>query len=405
MRKHIIGWLLGLWIGLAVLSGCQWATDFVPTRSTSPANMVGPRIGDARADAGVGRVGCARRTLSTMSLAQQVGQLFVAGVSSTAPSRQQRRLVRTLHLGGVILTGHTDSGLDSTAKVSEQLQAQATGRTTAGVKLWVAVDQEGGYVQVLTGPGFSDIPTALTQGTSAPSKLTARAHRWARQLKAAGVNLNLAPVMDTVPARLGTGNAPIGRYFREYGHTPKAVARHAMAVVRGEQSVHVQTTAKHFPGLGRVRHNPDTNSVVVDKVTTRDDRYLRPFRSAINGRVPVIMVSSARYTRIDRHHLGAFSPTIMRGMLRRDLGFTGVIISDDLGAAAIVQQVAPGRRAVRFIEAGGTVVLTVATSTVQTMTGAVLRRARNKPGFRGIVNADALRVLQTKHRLGLLPCR
>jgi beta-N-acetylhexosaminidase len=339
-----------------------------------------------------------------MSLAQRVGQLFIAGVSSSAPTAEQVTLIRTRHLGGAILMGHTDAGVAATAQVSERLQAEASTSATEGVKLWVAVDQEGGFVQVLNGPGFSAIPTALAQGEVSPATLAVRAQRWAAQLKAAGVNLDLAPVMDTVPADLGTDNAPIGHYDREYGHTPQRVARHGTAVLEGMQREHVESTAKHFPGLGRVHHNPDTSPVVVDKVTTRDDPYLAPFQSAINDGIAAVMVSSARYTQIDRHHLGPFSSVIMRDVLRGDLGFSGVIISDDLGNAAVVQDVPVGARAVRFIRSGGTVVLTVSTPTVEQMTQAVVNRATASPAFNARVRADALLVLKTKHRLGLLPC-
>ncbi|MGH3322669.1 MAG: glycoside hydrolase family 3 N-terminal domain-containing protein, partial [Streptosporangiaceae bacterium] len=224
-----------------------------------------------------------------------------------------------------------------------------------------------------------------------------------QQLRRAGVNLNLAPVMDTVPKRLGRANKPIGYYYREYGHTPKAVAPHGMAFLRGMRSAGVQTTAKHFPGLGRVRRNTDTSYGVTDKVTTRHDAYLRPFHAAIDSSVPVVMVSAARYSEIDSRHIGLLSPTVMRGMVRGDQGFHGVIMSDSLTAAAL-KKVPMGRRPVRFLAAGGTVALTVQMPTIPTMTGAVLKRARNHPQFRTKVNAAARKVLQVKDRIGLLPC-
>ncbi len=338
-----------------------------------------------------------------MGLPKRVGQLFVAGVSSTSPSLAEIHAIRHLHLGGVILMGHTDNGVTATRRVARHVQAQATAFTTNGVKFWVSVDQEGGYVQVLNGPGFSDMPTALAQGNVAPSTLRSRAHTWGGQLRSAGVNLNLAPVLDTVPARLGTANLPIGHYYREYGHRPGVVARHGMAVSNGMQTARVQTTAKHFPGLGRVRGNTDTTANVTDRVTTRHDRYLRPFQAAVNARIPVVMVSSARYAAIDPRHLAAFSSTVMRGMLRSDLGFSGVIMSDSMTAVA-VQNVPLQSRGVRFLRAGGTVVLSVTTSSTATMVAAVLDRARAHRSFRATVSRDALTVLRVKARNGLLPC-
>lgn len=346
---------------------------------------------------------CAQRTLSGMSLSKQVGQLFVAGVSSTSPTPHELAVIRHRHLGGVILTGHNDIGVTATRAVTRELQAQATAATTNGVKLWVSADQEGGFVQSLKGPGFSTIPTALTQGTWTRATLESRAQRWGSQLIAAGVNLDLAPVADTVPQRLGTANAPIGYYDREFGHHPKVVARHVTALIDGLRSAGVQATAKHFPGLGRVRRNTDTSAGVTDSTTTRHDPYLLPFQRAVADQVPVVMVSSATYTRIDPGHLAAFSPVVM-DMLRHDLGFSGVIISDSMTAAA-VESVPAGARAVRFIRAGGTVALSVDTATTTSMAAAVLAHAESNAHFRATVRSDALIVLKEKHRIGLLSCR
>ena len=104
------------------------------------------------------------------------------------------------------------------------MDALTTGTATAKVPLFVATDQEGGNVQVLQGPGFSRMPTALTQGTWADSTLTANARTWGVQVRRSGVDVNLAPVMDTVPAASAASNPPIGHYQREYGHTPAVVA-------------------------------------------------------------------------------------------------------------------------------------------------------------------------------------
>jgi beta-N-acetylhexosaminidase len=349
------------------------------------------------------QVSCASQTLAGMSLPQQVGQLLVTGVDSTSPTQAQLDTVGRRHVGGVILTGHNANGVTATRRVTHRIRAAATSGAVDGVKPWISVDQEGGFVQTLNGPGFSSIPTALTQGSWTRSTLLSRAQRWGRQLRAAGVNLDLAPVADTVPTRVGTANAPIGFYRREYGHHPKAVARHVTAVVDGLEAARVQATAKHFPGLGRVRRNTDVSVDVTDHITTRDDPYLLPFKRAVNDGVPVVMVSLALYTRIDPAHLAVFSPTVMGRMLRHDLGFTGVIMSDSMTAVA-VEDVPAGARAVRFLRAGGTVALSVDSSLAATMAAAVLRHARSNTHFRATVRQDALTVLRAKHRNGLLTC-
>jgi beta-N-acetylhexosaminidase len=342
---------------------------------------------------------CAERTLSRLSLAQKVGQLFMVGVSTT-PTSGQLDLISRYHVGAVLLAHNSDVGVATTRSRVDRLQRAAT---AGGVRLWVAADQEGGFVQHLKGPGFSTIPTALTQGAWSPATLRARAHTWGDQLHAAGVNLNLAPVADTVSAKLGTRNKPIGFYYREYGHRPSVVSNHALAVRRGMKDAHVQTTAKHFPGLGRVIGNTDTTYGVTDSITTRDGHYaVQPFRDLVDDGIPVVMISSARYTLIDSAHIGPMSATIMRGMLRHDMGFRGTIVSDSLNAVAL-SHVPESARALRFLRAGGDVALVGDPSTLAPMLQAVLGNARSHQEH-PLVDDAALQVLRSKARQGLLPC-
>ncbi len=194
------------------------------------------------------------------------------------------------------------------------------------------------------------------------------------------MNVNLAPVLDTVPAGFGS-NPPIGDLDREFGHTPAAVTAHGLAVVRGMAAAGIDVTVKHFPGLGRVTGNTDTTSGVSDTVTTRADPYLAPFRAAVEAGVPFVMMSTANYERIDEGTPAAFSPKIIGGMLRGDLGFRGLVISDDLGAAAQVADLSPGGRAVQFVAAGGDIVLTVDPRTVSEMAGDLLDQDEDRPGL------------------------
>jgi beta-N-acetylhexosaminidase len=342
--------------------------------------------------------------LKDMSLAQRVGQLFMVGTPADQVDRRSRAQIRRFHVGNAMLTGRSYDGVADPARVSKEMRSQVSAASTHGVGLFVATDQEGGQVRVLQGPGFSDIPSALAQGRWTPSRLRGEAQTWARQLRRAGVNLNLAPVMDTVPSRKAAEhNPPIGRYDREFGFTTKVVAHHGVAFLQGMRSGGVTPTVKHFPGLGRVRANTDTATGVTDRITRRHDPYFTPFRAAIDAHVPFVMMSTAYYTRLDPKWPAAFSPFVVGTVLRGDLGFRGVVISDDLARARQVASFSPAGRALRFIGAGGDIVLTVDPDPLPAMYGAVLDRARSKPAFRAKVNAAALRVLRAKDRQGLLP--
>ncbi len=344
----------------------------------------------------------AQATLDAMTLRQQVGQLFMVGTEATTADPRTRRQVRAGHAGAVILTGRSRRGVAATARVVTTLRHQVTSGGSRGVGIVVATDQEGGLVQVLNGPGFSDMPTALEQGRWTPTRLRTAAARWGRQLRRAGVDLDLAPVLDTVPRGRADQNRPIGYYHRELGHTPQAVSRHGRAFLDGLDRAGVAATVKHFPGLGRVRGNTDESPDVTDRITRRDDPYLRPFRAAIRDGAGFVMMSSARYARLDPRQPAAFSPYVVGRMLRGDLGFRGVVVSDDLAHARQVAGVPVGRRAVRFVAAGGDIVLTVDPAVLPAMYRAVLEEARTHPRFRAKVEASALRVLRAKQAHGLL---
>jgi beta-N-acetylhexosaminidase len=165
----------------------------------------------------------------------------------------------------------------------------------------------------------------------------------------------------------------------------------------------VVTTAKHFPGLGRVAGNTDFTGDVVDDVTTPDDRYLAPFRAAVAAHVPFVMVSLATYERIDPDHLAVFSPTIIDGILRKDIGFRGVVTSDALGATAVAS-IPAGARAVDFISAGGDLIVVNQVSVAIDMAKALAAEASASPSFAARIDASVRRILQTKQREGLLPC-
>jgi beta-N-acetylhexosaminidase len=341
----------------------------------------------------------ARRILAQMSLAERVGQLFMVNATASALDPSAVTAVTRYHIGSLYLAGQTSRSVQQTAAITAALQRQVG----SGPRLFISADQEGGEVQRFTGPGFSAMPTALVQGTMAPATLRARATEWGNQLAAAGVNLDLAPVLDTVPGAAAAGrNPPIGGFEREFGYDPATVTAHGVAVLQGLAAAGVATSVKHFPGLGRVTANTDTSSGVVDSVTTRHDPYLAPFAAASNAGTPFVMMSTAVYAQIDPDNPAAFSPTIVQGMLRGDLGFHGVIVSDDLGSARQVASVSVPDRALRFLAAGGDLVLTLDNSQTAAMVGAVLARAQADPRFRGQVDASALRVLLAKHHLGLL---
>ncbi len=312
-------------------------------------------------------------------------------------------LITRDHVGGVVYLGGWQ-GASHVADTSAYLQGKATNASTGGVGLMIAADQEGGQVQQLTGAGFTRVPSALVQGSESPAVLQRNAATMGRELKAAGVNVDLAPVADTVPASIGTANQPIGRYDREYGHTPQAVARAVPSVVRGLHSAGVVATLKHFPGIGRITGNTDVTSTgITDSVMTSDDPYLQPFSAGIKAGAGMVMVGLARYPKIDPTHEAAFSSSIIDGMLRGHLKFDGVVISDDLNAAA-ARHVPAGQRAVDLVRAGGDIALTGSTADVPRAVDALVAESKDDKAFGQKVRRSVIRVLTLKTHMGLTSC-
>jgi beta-N-acetylhexosaminidase len=304
----------------------------------------------------------------------------------------------------MVFTKQTSIGVVAIRRLTDSVQALATRDATDGVRFFIAANQEGGLIQGLSGPGFDVIPSAVTQGTWSSALLERRAARWGAQLLKAGVNFDLAPVADVVPRGTDAENAPIGQLKREYGHDPATVASHVVAFIAGMTKAGVATSAKHFPGLGRVAGNTDFTAGVVDTVTTRHDPYLKPFAAAVHARVPFVMVSLATFEKIDPDHLAVFSPTIVDGMLRGDLGFNGVVISDALGAAKAIAAIPPASRAIDFLNAGGDLIISNQVVPATEMAQALAARAAAKPSFARRVDDAALHVLNAKEAAGLLPC-
>lgn len=345
---------------------------------------------------------CADQVLARLSATQQIGQLMFLGLGANQLGPAERAAIATYGVGSVWYTELSNAPATSVAGVSAQVQSLAPS-ATRGVGFLIGANQEGGQIDAFHGPGFDPIPSALQQGTEDPAVLQNQAATWGQQLKSAGINLDLAPVMDTVPPGQDQANAPIGALQREFGHDPDTVSAHGIAFIAGMRQSNVLVTAKHFPGLGRVTANTDFTANAVDGITTANDPYLAPFSRAIDAGADLVMVSTATYTNIDPQHLAVFSQTII-GLLRGQEHFAGVVASDDLGAAAAVAAIPPGDRAVDFIAAGGDLVTVKTANLIAPMVTAISNRAANDRVFADQVHAAAAHVVQLKIQAGLVTC-
>jgi beta-N-acetylhexosaminidase len=238
--------------------------------------------------------------------------------------------------------------------VAAQLDAAAEA-SPVKAPLLLMTDQEGGEVRRLPG---APVPSAKQIGASAHPVSAARAagRAAAKNLLAAGLDVNLAPVLDVYRA---AGNF-IDEFGRSFGMDPAVVGRLGAAFLHAEQAAGVASTAKHFPGLGAATRSQDTDA---RPVTLRLSRHAirtvdeRPYASAIAAGVKLVMLSWARYPALSGQRPAGLSKAIVQGELRRRLGFKGVTITDALEAGALRGYGGTGARAVKAARAGMDLVL------------------------------------------------
>lgn len=335
---------------------------------------------------------------SQLSIADQVGQLYMMAIQVGTPVETAMAQLQASRAGAVILLGNHTQGLSEISLYTQHLQTAAP-----GIPVLVAVDQEGGQVQRLQGPGFDTIPPASEQGLFSDAELRGSWQRWGRELKNAGVSFDLAPVADVVPADQVGVNQPVGVLQRGFGSDPQLVAAKASEVVRGLSDARVASSVKHFPGLGLVNDNTDF-AVGYDRVSMLTADELAPFQAVIDAGASSVMVSSAIYTQVDPNNPAVFSSEIVTGILRERMGFDGVVISDDLGVAASVASYPIAERGINFLRAGGDMVIVADAGAAQTMVDATVALAEADPAFADQLSAKVARLLVLKSSIGLMSC-
>ncbi len=339
----------------------------------------------------------ASRAIATMSLDERAGQLIMAPMFAGGNPADLSALISTRHVGSVVLIGNWNNGTAAAKTAADVLQSYAP----SGNQLIVSTDQEGGQVQHLKGSGFDTMPSAVAQGQMSADTLRSSAKTWGGQLKQAGINIDLAPVLGTVQVKRSS-NAPIGALNRDFGLDSNGNAQHGIAFVEGMRDAGVGATVKHYPGLGAVTGNTDfTTEGILDTTTTLDDEEIGAFNTTIKQAKPaMVMMSLATYQRIDSSAPAAFSSKIIDGTLRGSVGYDGVVISDSLSAAA-VSGIATKDLGVRLVDAGGDLACIGDTSYVMPILDGIIARAQSDPAFAKKVTASATRVMTLKYQMGL----
>jgi beta-N-acetylhexosaminidase len=264
--------------------------------------------------------------MSPLPLHRRIGQLAIVGSAGTSVTAELGALVREFDLGGVILFARNVESPGQVAEMAREIRGLAR-----ELPLWVSVDQEGGRVARLRRP-FTEWPAMATLGRCGDDGLADRFGRaLARELGAVGISLDFAPVLDvnTNPA-----NPVIGD--RALGDRPEVVARLGKVIIRALQEEGIAACGKHFPGHGDTAADSHFELPLVGHAPDRLRAIeLMPFRSAVEAGVAAIMSAHVLVPAIDDQRPSTLSPAVMDGLLRREMGFDGVILSDDLQMRAI----------------------------------------------------------------------
>ncbi len=264
--------------------------------------------------------------ISELSDRQLAGQRLMVGFDGIRLNANLRHLISTLKVGGIILFTRNITGPEQLQKLC--FSVQEYGNHTGIPPLFIAIDQEGGQVARLKEP--------FTQFSGAAKlKNTEEARRFARitayELSAVGINMNMAPVMDVAPE-----NARSIMAERSFGSDPEQVSRMGIQIITRLQQDNIMAVAKHFPGIGRTTLDShlDMPALGVDLETLKAADII-PFQDAITHKVAGIMLSHIFYDRIDPHWPASLSPKIARNILRDEMGYGGVVMTDDLDMGAI----------------------------------------------------------------------
>ncbi|MDE3117455.1 MAG: beta-N-acetylhexosaminidase [Nitrospirota bacterium] len=282
------------------------------------------------------------------SLREQIGQLFMLGFMGTSVTPELADFIATYKPGGVILFKRNLESVAQIVQLTNDLQ-----KLSPHSPLLISIDQEGGRVSRLPA-GFTIFPPCASLGTCGSYDLAyAAASVTATELHAVGINMNMAPVLDvhTNPA-----NPIIGD--RAFGSDPALVSDLGEATFKGLQDNKVVACGKHFPGHGDTIADSHKELPLVNGSRERLEAIeLPPFHHAFQRGLASLMTAHVLYPALDDRYPATLSPTILTGLLRGQMGFDGLVLTDDMEMQAIMDHYGIGDASVRAFQAGADVVL------------------------------------------------
>jgi len=265
-------------------------------------------------------------TINDFSSEQLAGQRLMAGFDGTELNGDLKFLISELKVGGIILFS---GNLVEPGQIKDLcLGAQAYAASCGQPPLFIAIDQEGGQVARLKKP-FTEFPGNPFMESETDAEHFADVT--SRELNSVGINMNMAPVMDVQPR--GFSGIMEKRVF---GSDPEVVSRLGTVIIKSMQDHGIMAVAKHFPGIGRTTLDSHVDLPTLDTDTHDLETFdFIPFQAAIKENVSGIMMSHIRYSSIDPQWPAGLSPDIADRLLRKKMGFQGLVMTDDLDMGAV----------------------------------------------------------------------
>lgn len=287
--------------------------------------------------------------IGAMTDGELVGQLLVAGIQGKEPGEDARQLIQDLHVGGIVLFGRNVESAGQLSELTNALKAMNAGE--GNIPLFLCVDEEGGLVSRMP-PEVADLPSAYDHA-QAGGDFSRRGAALAAECAAFGFNVDFAPVLDIWS---NPQNTVIGK--RACGTDPETVARLGQSLARQLSDGGVIPVGKHFPGHGDTLTDSHVGLPVVDKPLEELRSFeLYPYECAFDDHLAAVMVGHILVTEVDPLLPASLSPKVVDGLLREEMGFDGVVFTDDLTMGAVTEGYGTGEAAVKAIQAGCDVAL------------------------------------------------
>jgi len=330
--------------------------------------------------------------LSALSLRQKIGQRFIGWIPRSGFDEEVKKLTESGHVGGFIIYKWNFNTIEDIRKLTEDLQSSAS------IPLFLSADQEGGRVAAFRFPEFVQLPAAFHLAKNLPADaVESAAYINAVQLKSIGINMNFAPVLDLYPI---PDKTIIGD--RSFGGDELKVAVFGQAFVRGTLRGGVLPVIKHFPGHGISTVDSHGKLPVITSLKDKEfERHLAPFRELINDEAPAVMPAHIMYPGIDPEYPVTLSEQFIKQLLREELGFTGITISDGLSMGALSKHYSLEDTLIRCFTVGIDIILVHSQYSVAELVETVAGLVESGVISESQIDEGALRVLSAKKRAGL----